>query len=174
MRVNQYSTGRSPTVFISVMVESRPVSYLRVNQSLLSKPLPLQPLAESREQVSSALLEGPDISPHSRALAGALRTSYLSEGTGVSCVHSTHKVQGPATHASTWRGPASPHPSPLSSPLLLPKERPGAVLCSEGYPPSTPRIRQLANQDPFISQPLPSAQLWATGPWKQQHHRYYC
>lgn len=172
--VNHYSTGRSPTELISVMVENRPVSYLRVNQSPLSKPLPLQPLAESREQGCSVLLEGRDISPHSHALTGALRTSYLSEGTGVSCVHSTHKVQGPATHASTWRSPASPHPSPLSSPLLLPKERPRAVLCSEGYPPSTSRIRQLANQDPFISQPLPSAQLWATGPWKHHHHHYYC
>lgn len=121
--VNQYSTGRSPTVLISVMVENHPVSYLRVNQSLLSKLLPLQPLAESREQVCSVLLEGPDISPHSHALTGALRSSYLSEGTGVSCVHSTHKVQGPATHGlpsplTLELPPAPPQGKAQGSPVL--------------------------------------------------------
>lgn len=139
-------------LLILVIIEKCPATYLRVNQSLPSKLLPASPL-QDLDNMSTLFFWRDQMSVlTATALTGALRTSDFSKGTGVSGGHFTHKVQGPATHTSTWRSPASPYPSPLSSLLLLLKERPrqscipkcGPAPEDTHLPPN--KIKQLINQ----------------------------
>lgn len=136
-----------PTLLILLIIEKRSVGYSRVINRFARSP------AESSQQGRSCLSGGPGVSPHGHGTDPKGRPTSWLRGPLTSlrdlarAVVIQHRVQGPATHASTRGSTASPHPPPLSSLLLLPEQRPRAVCAPRCGPAAEAAQRPSQDQE---------------------------